>query len=305
MIAIIFAILLIPPRTAFARKPALDTSIRVVNWDSLLVHDTLHFQILNDAFDDPAFDSAYGPYYRILHDSEAGGYFSPTVSSNTYIDLNRDGKEDVIVTLFEVGSGEYGTQIMFLQTNHGPKFSGYFSGARFSDTMINDTLFIESAHWLEEDAECCQSAYDYQRMIAMGDTIRFLPLLVKPNAGTASSVVYDFYSALAGNYMPDSLTPRQYAYSLLSKSYQASHPYAKWSAAFQHTFSIKTKVDGNSPDSLVRVQVTSTDTINGHTVTKHYSGVWHMKFVTNNLPYADPKAIAKWVLDWPEIRRVQ
>ena len=253
----------------------------------------------------------YGPYVKVLHDPEEGDGYIKSWYPDIYVDLNKDHREDALITLANPGSGEYGTGLMFLQTPNGPKSCGSFSGGHFFDTVIRDTIQMTAAHYLDQDPDCCERAQDVQRIVRDGDSVRFLPLQVLPAHKSSWLTVSIFYAALSGDFgyvllPPDTGTSKEYAYSMFSKSYHDSHPYKKWLSGFAHTLSIKADVNSVSPDSAVSVKVTSKDTINGRTITKHYVGIWHMKFITNNLPYLEiPKAFAKWVLDRPEIREVE
>ena len=148
-----------------------------------------------------------------------------------YSDLNHDGREDAVVTLFSGGSGHFARDVIFLQTPNGPKYSGCAGGPHFEDSIYSDTLSIITAHPLVMDPQCCNRAVDVQKIVGYGDTIQYLPLIVQPLKGGASQTVEQFYSALGDTTQPNvfwSMTEpsRKDAYDMLSDSYQSSHPYA-------------------------------------------------------------------------------
>ena len=302
----------VPSRPVNAQHTFLDTSIRTVNWDSLLDNDTVHFAFDSEASAyhadiNSSSDSEITPFYDVVSDSEQTG---GTLDGVAYVDLNHDGREDAVVTLFSGGSGHFATDLVFLQTPNGPKYSGCAGGPHFEDSIYGDTLRILTAHPLVMDPQCCNRAVDVQRIVGDGDTIRWLPLIVQPLNGGASQTVEQFYSALGDTTQLHSLISmseitRKDAYDMLSDSYQSSHPYAQWLKGYSNTVSIAAEIDENSPDTVVRVKITSKDNIHGNIITKHFAGVWYMKFITNNHSAYDDTAIADWVLDRPEIREVK
>lgn len=308
MLRLFFGILIVVSILGCSRsqKPQLDSSIRTVKWDSLLAKDKQDFRI-----DTASTDTIYeqGNFYDIVKDSEPAGYFGNPYYKTQYFDLNHDGKEDAVVLLSVPGSGAYADALIFLQTLNGPKFSGYAGGAHFMDSLYGDTLDIITAHWLRNDAHCCEGAHDHQRIIGHGDTVQFLPLQVIPLKGSAQYAVSEFYDALADSGMyafaRDKSSNKLHAYNMLSDFYRASHPYAQWLKGYANTISVVAEVDENSPDSAVRVKITSQDKIGNEIVTKQYAGVWHVKFITNNLPDGDSTAVADWFLDRPEIHEVK
>ncbi len=157
---------------------AIDTSIRNVKWDSLLAHDNVHFEYDSIASIVDTIGTVI-PSYRLVLDREQGGgslytRFFPT----NYIDLNHDGREDAIITLFSGGSGGFATAVIFLQTPDGPKYVGCAGGPHFRDTLYGDTLDVITAHWLHNESQCCPEAEDHQRIVAENDSLRFLPVRV-------------------------------------------------------------------------------------------------------------------------------
>ncbi len=285
---------------------SLDTSIRKVNWDSLLAHDKVHFE-----YDSIA--SEFRATYRVVPDSDQGGSLDTTDFHIKYLDFNKDGREDAIITLFSGGSGAYATAVLFFQTPNGPKYVGCAGGPHYIDSLFGDTLDIITAHWLREEAQCCWGAEDHQRIIGIRDSVRFLSLITEPEKGRAWEAVDEFYKAVdgadnyrfGGMFITNYKSPKEYAYSMLSDSYKASHPYVEWLKGYATMQSVKADVDQNLPDTDVSVKITSVDKINGRMVTKHFAGVWHTKFITNNHPDGDSTAVADWFLDWPEIREVK
>jgi hypothetical protein len=153
----------------------IDTSIQSVNWDSLLAHDTIHFE-----YDSLNTDTLYqlGPRYELVQGSDQGGYFKNSFYPTKYIDLNRDGREDAIVLVSNPGSGAFVTAIIFLQTPNGPKYAGCAGGPHFRDTLYGDTLDVITGHWLHNEAQCCPEAEDHQWILAEGDSLHFLPVRV-------------------------------------------------------------------------------------------------------------------------------
>ncbi len=177
-ILIVFSFLL----PSCAKKPQatsmgtqIDTSIRSVNWDSLLAHNRVHFE-----FDSLNTDTIYqlGPRYNLIQASDQGGYFNNSFYPTKYIDLNHDGREDAIVLVSNPGSGAFVTAIIFLQTPNGPEYAGCTGGAHFRDTLYGDTLDVMTAHWLHDEPQCCPDAEDHQRIIAENDSLHFLPVRV-------------------------------------------------------------------------------------------------------------------------------
>ncbi len=298
---------------ASAQNSHLDTSIRLVRWDSLFDADTVHFDFDSLATERAGditsnSDSVEEPFYDILSDSEQGGGVLDS-KAIAYVDLNHDGREDAVVTLYGGGSGAFATDVIFIQAEKGPRYVGCAGGPHFVDSLRGDTLEIITAHWLLDEPQCCAGAEDRQRIIGRGDTVEFLPLVVTPVKGSALSAVSLFYDALNNggqyHYALNKGSNKRYAYDMLSDSYRISHPYAQWVRGFANTISVIGDVDENSPDSAVRVTITSQDKIQNRIVTKRYDGVWHMKFITNNLPDGDSKAKADWFLDRPEIHEVK
>jgi hypothetical protein len=278
----------------------LDTSIRLVHWDSVLDDDTVHFAFDSEASAyhtdiNPTTDSQITPFYDVVSDSEQSG---GTIDAVAFVDLNHDGREDAVITLFSGGSGHFATDVIFLQTLNGPKYSGCAGGPHFSDSINEDTLIIYTAHPLAMDPQCCNRAIDAQRIVGERDTIRWLPVIVEPTPGGGWQTVYDFYGELNDS-------DKQFAYSMLSESYRLQHPYSMWLKGFANTVSVDADVDKDSPDSAVRVTITSQDKIHGKIVTKHFSGIWHTQFVTNNRRMEDPMDRTDWLLDRPEIREVK
>lgn len=283
-----------------SHPPITDTSIRFVNWDSLVAHDTINFILDRD---DSAF---YGRPYYIARDSQWWGWSYGSLDNTDYpiryADFNHDGREDAAINLLGGGSGIFCFSAIFLQSLNGPHFVGSYGGPHYWDTVHHDTLFIYTSHevtdQVQNDPDCCFRAWDIQRVIGSADSIRFLPLLVEPLPGMAQYSVDAFYRFLnEAQYQP--------AYSMLSKLYRDSHPYREWVKGFAHTDSISTIIDTASPNSAIRIKIKSLDTLNGQKIIKKYEGIWHMKFLTNNRTYTDTTAIARWVMEWPDIRRVK
>jgi hypothetical protein len=273
----------------------LDRSIRKVKWAKLLAHE---FEI------DSEMTGTYGQgaYYLVGEDNEqSGGFLDTTFFPIIYRDLNHDGREDAVLTLSCPGSGSFATCLIFLQTAHGPKYVGCAGGPHYVDTLSGDTLLIITAHWVGFDPQCCNRAHEYQRIIAEGDSIRFLPLVVKPVEGMGWVTVKSFYDYLDYKKKNDMAI----AYGMLSPDYRNAHPYDTWLNGYATMDSVNVDVDKNSPDSAVRVKITSYDNIDGRTVIKHFAGVWHLKFITNNREMDDRTEIADWFLDRPEIHEVK
>lgn len=280
---------------------ALDTSIRTINWDSLMAHDHAHFYVDSAAIDS---DFGSGPY-NILQDSEQGGYYGyANYYATQYVDLNHDGREDAIVKLWNPGSGGFATALIFLQTAQGPKFSGWAGGAHFWDAVHGDTLDVITADWLnyDQESQCCPSADDHQRIVGEGDTVRFLPVEVQVNWGWPYWKVELFYRSLNetppvyGAFIKHE-SNRRYAYSMLSPSYQASHPYNEWLNGFAGIRSISAVIDEDSPDTAVRVTITSQDSDRG---TRVYALVWHLKLKSDS-----GDRLRDWILQMPEIPAIR
>lgn len=285
----------------------LDKSIRKVKWARLLAHDKVHF-LIDSAESEEGVAIGVGKYFRVKQDSNCAGYLDTEFYPILYRDLNHDGREDAILTLDYPGSGHWGFCLIFLQSSTGPKFVGCVGGAHYVDSLCGNTLLIITAHLIGFDAQCCNRAHEYQRIVGVGDSVRFLPMEVRPVEGKAWITVEDFYNYLDNNvrFLDNKRSvDMPIAYQMLSPAYQASHPYAKWLKGYATMDSVRAEVDQDSPDSAVRVKITSYDKIDGRTVIKHFAGVWHLKFITNNRDMDDRTQIADWFLDRPEIREVK
>ena len=156
----------------------MDTSIRKLNWDSLLMHDKTYFELDSNMNEVDSTGKVIANYYRIATATEQGGFFGNPYYPTKYIDLNSDGREDAIVSLSNPGSGAYATAVIFLRPRMDQKYVGCAGGPHFRDTLNEDTLDVITGHWLHDEPQCCPDAEDHQRIIAENDSLHFFPVRV-------------------------------------------------------------------------------------------------------------------------------
>jgi len=296
--AIITALLLVGT-CGVTHAQKIDASIRNTNWDSLLAHDHKHFLV--DSTEQPEGSIPYEERsisYVIRPsikrdrkgeiEDEEEGYFSDA----DYFDINNDGREDAIITLFSGGSGHFGFYVLFIATDSGPQFVTYGGGSGYDIYHHKDTLILFTSHVRNAMPEPDEvPLQDVHRILWKDRKVHKLPVIAVPfrENSPALELVRSFYDEIdKKNY--------QKAYSYLSIRYRSSHPYDKWVGGYKTTEGVSaTIIPAWCSDDLMVTQVNSTDFVNGHEKNQLFYGVWHLIF----------DAHSGWQLDRPEIREIR
>lgn len=293
--------LLVSVPSAFSQTHQLDTSIRRVNWDSLLAHDKKHFE-----FDQGATDNfktqreEMGNYSRPpnLYDmTQVKGLGASALDTVIFLDINRDNVEDAAIEMGGCigGNGNCGTCVIFLQTNRGPKYLGCTeSGWKFHIWKSNDTLVIA------KNPSSSLGGYAYDSIVVQKDRIVTVRRLTLPLDSTSYESVERYYEAISKKRFDE-------AYRMLAPNYQKRHPFKKWASDFKDMTDLKATVERTLNDSVTAI-IDYVEDKKGIAYPRRFAVTWHPRFQKGPV-YIDYdkkwKQDYEWFLDRPEIREVK
>lgn len=265
-----------------------DTSIRKTDWMEYFKHSA-DFTI--DSTDD-FIDTAWGKFVLSSDTSHGdpipGGY--PGLDNIQYGDLDGDGREEAAMLFYCGGTAGAMSYAVFRQNGNMPSLVEWGDGYKLGCGMRNDTLLIYqpvyNGGW---EPNCCPSSLQTQYYRIKKNKLFLIDTAEEGIVEMAPAAVEHFYSLLSSR---DDTT----AYQMLSKKYQLSHPFKKWSEGFKNTVSSEAAADTmRTSDSTVYIKLTAVDRLpGGENITSTYEGTWKMEWSPD----------AGWFLAEPKIRKV-
>lgn len=210
-------------------------------------------------------------YVTTKDGKKVGGF--PSLEPIQYVDMDGDGLEDAALTLYSGGTaGDIGF-LVYRQTAKGPAYVGAADGYKLNLEIQQGKLIAHNMLYAFWEPNCCPGGFSSATYVIKDGKLSVVAETTEGFPKARLMAVQQFYFFIDQRNFKD-------AYSLLSDSYQAANPYAKWVAGFANTTKVEAEVN-EDPSGAVKINLTSTDTVGGKAVTKKYIGTWKLVWDAN------------------------
>jgi len=211
-----------------------------------------------------------------------------------YGDLNGDGQDEAVVSLFSGGTAgntgilvfNWGTQSAQVELTGPIEFYrnfGYKTGATFKNAGLALTNVI-GAGW---EPNCCFSGTVTRNFKIVNGLLVQQGVAGEEGApGARSMTIERFYSLInAKNYNE--------AYTYFTPAQQARQPFESWKAGYANTKSVEATSDVTDAVGPVKFKLVAVDTSAGGDLRRTFTGTWTLTYST---------ARHQWLLDAAQIQ---
>jgi hypothetical protein len=265
---------------------AADVPLRQVDWRAVLANDPA-ITIDPTAYQLPV---EVGPYVSVVAPRSPEGRLSgyALLDDVAYGDLDGDGAEEAVLTIFSGGTGGNLGFLLFREGSPAPKLVLAETGYKLGVEIDGRNLVIVQPEYVGFEANCCPSAITRAVTVLEGNRLVTIATETEPN-DVQEPTVWSFYRAISERQYED-------AYAFLSPTFKASNPFERWKAGFASTRSIEVETSPGPTPNVVQIELTAVDARpGGGTVTQKFRGSWTLVWSGEQ---------KRWLLDRARIEAV-
>jgi hypothetical protein len=244
---------------------AAGVPLRQVDWRAVLASDPA-ITIDPTAYQLPV---DVGPYISVVAPGSPEGQLSgyALLDEVAYGDLDGDGAEEAVLSIFSGGTGGNLGFLLFREGSPAPKLVLVESGYKMGVEIDGRNLVIVQPEYVGFEANCCPSAITRAVARLQGDRLVTIAKETEPN-DVQEPTVWSFYRALSDREYEE-------AYAFLSPTFKASNPFDRWKSGYASTRSIEVETSPGPTPNVVLIELTAVDARpGGGTVTQKFRGSW-------------------------------